>query len=232
MRFFGLFLCAVSVGCSDYPMSSKWAMDDPDYEEKYSEPYGEDDLDKPLRMLKQSVDARHVEDKGGFYVGGAVADDPTSAGLEFGAFSYETPEVETHISLAALGGTGRENWFLGANTGIRLQPPTRLAPFVGVGGFAGLNWAESNARGDGVDNDDDGSIDELGETKTNFDGLASIYPEVGVHYWLGAHTRLTASASYWITTSGRDDDFWFIGAGISFLERPQVDKSIYKDSDK
>jgi hypothetical protein len=196
-------------------------MDDPDYREKYSEPYDDGPLEKPLRMLKQSVDARHLENKGGSYVGGAYANDPNSGGIEIGVFDYSSPEVESRISLAALAGTGRENWFLGANMGMRLQSPSRLAPFVGVGGFAGVNWEEVNANNDGRDNDDDGSIDEFNEKKTEYDALLAVYPEVGIHYWLGTNARLTASASYWVTTAGRDDDFWFIGVGLSFLNGPE-----------
>jgi hypothetical protein len=224
MRFFGLIICATCLGCSDYPLTSKWAMDDADYREKYSEPYGDGPLDKPLRMLKQSVDARHLENKSGNYIGGAYANDPNSGGIEIGAFNYSSPQLESRLSLAALAGTGREDWFIGANTGLRLQAPSRIAPFVGVGAFAGLNWEEVDARNDRRDNDDDGAIDELGETKTNYDGLVAVYPEVGIHYWLGTNARLTASASYWVTTAGRDDDFWFIGAGISFLHGPSEDE--------
>ena len=51
-------------------------MDDVDYAEKYSKPYGDD---KPIRMLKQMFDARHVEGKTGVFAGGAVNGRPGAA---------------------------------------------------------------------------------------------------------------------------------------------------------
>ena len=62
-----VLLALFASGCQSWswPISSKWALDDPDYAAKYSEPYGED---KTLRMLKQSVDARHIHGKGGPYL--------------------------------------------------------------------------------------------------------------------------------------------------------------------
>ena len=64
MRVATFLLMFISLpGCSSWPLSSKWAMNDADYAEKYSQPYGED---KTQRMIKQLVDARHLKDKGGW----------------------------------------------------------------------------------------------------------------------------------------------------------------------
>ena len=207
-----VLICAS--GCADWPLTSKWAMDDPDYRAKYSKPYGND---KTLRMLKQSVDARHVDGKGGGYVAFNMADEPTSVGLEIGGVEYLSSALEGHGGFNGLVGTGAEDWFLGGTIGLRLQSPTRLAPFVGVGAFAGFNWELHDAENDGIDNDDDGAVDELNETKTEYGGLAAVFPEVGVHYWLGSDSRLTLSASRWFTTEESSDDFWFFGIGITVL---------------
>ena len=45
-----------------------------------------------------------------------------------------------------------------------------------------------------------------------------VYPEIGVHYWLNSSVRATASGAYYVTTEGRDSDFWFYGASLSFLQ--------------
>jgi hypothetical protein len=125
-------------------------------------------------------------------------------------------------ALALVGSDAADDIFGGVNAGVRLQVPSRVAPFVGVGGFVGYSRERTDASDDLIDNDDDGSIDELGEEKTRSDGgFVSIYPEVGVHVWLNSSTRLTASAAYNITTEGRDHDFWFIGIGLSFLLRSE-----------
>lgn len=52
------------------------------------------------------------------------------------------------------------------------------------------------------------------DTQAQF--LGAIYPEAGVHVWLNGRTRLSASASYWVTTVGREHDFWYYGVGLTF----------------
>jgi hypothetical protein len=122
------------------------------------------------------------------------------------------------LGLALLGGTGADDIFGGLNAGLRVQSPSRLAPFAGVGMFHGASSYTMPAEDDWIDNDDDGSTDERGEERTDWDGwLSAVYPEVGVHYWLASNVRLTASGAYYVTTEGRDSDFWFYGVSLSFL---------------
>lgn len=207
---------AVLCGCaSDKLFTSKWAMDDAEYAEKYSVPYQEGE--KIPRMAKQMVDARHVEGKTGIYVGGAVQDDPIALGGELGLFAYPTPWLEGRAAAAGLLGAGTDQAFLGLNTGLRVQPPTRIAPFAGLGTFIGSSQYEVVADGDGLDNDDDYFVDERGETETEHGFLASVYPEVGVHAWLSGRWRVTGSAAYHVTTLGRDHDFWLFGLYLSLL---------------
>jgi len=201
-------------GCSSWPLTSKWAMDDADYAEKYSKPYGDD---KPIRMLKQMVDARHVEGKSGVSVGGGGGGSPSTGGVTVSSFSYANASTEIDFGLTGLAGTGAHDWFIGPELGIRFQTPTRIAPFAGAGGYVGGNRFSSPSAADGEDNDDDGSIDELGERRTRYKAFAAVYPEVGVHAWLSGDTRLTASARYYVTEEGRNDDFWYLGLSVGWL---------------
>ena len=211
-----LTMLVAMTGCSGFG-TSRWAMDDPVYAEKYDEPYPSNDLDKAERLMKQSVDARYVEGRSGFYAGAAASDDPVTGGVEVGGFHYLNHSIEGRVGLKGLLGTGASDYFGGVDTGLRIQSPSRLAPFAGVGGYVGGNGRSEPAEDDLRDNDDDGSIDELGEEKNVGKFFASVYPEVGAHFWLNGQTRLTASAQYHLTTAGRDDDFLFIGLSIGFL---------------
>lgn len=207
---------ALLSGCSGIG-TSRWAMDNPEYAKKYDVPYTGDDVDKVERMLKQSVDARHVDNQSGVYAGAAFSDEPFTAGAELGAFHYLTHSVESRVGLKGLVGTGDNDFFAGIDAGLRVQAPSRFAPFAGVGMYLGGNGKSELADDDLRDNDNDGSIDELGEEKDVGSFFASVYPEVGAHFWLNGRTRLTTSAQYHLTTSGRDDDFLFLGISLGYL---------------
>lgn len=211
-----LCVFCLQVGCAGIG-TSKWANDDPVYAEKYASNYSSNDGEKAARMLKQAIDARHVDGRSGGYVGFSGADEPTALGAEIGAFTYVDPAVEVRAGLKGLLGTGADDWFAGLDLGARVQSPSRLAPFAGVGTFIGGNGRQVGARDDNIDNDDDGAIDERGETRTRGEFIASVYPELGVHYWLTSGLRMTGSAQYHVTTDGRDSDFWFIGLSFSWL---------------
>jgi hypothetical protein len=194
---------------------SRWALKDPDYAAKYDEPPELLDVES---QAKQTVDARFVEGKGGWYVAGAGHADPFAAGGELGVFAYPKSWLSANAGFAALAGTGANDLFLGINTSLRVQSPSRFSPFAGVGMFHGYSEREVPARDDFIDNDDDGSVDERDETDTEYGWLSAVYPEVGVHYWLNSSVRLSASGAYYVTTEGRDSDFWFYGASLSFLK--------------
>lgn len=214
-----IVLFCLQFGCAGIG-TSKWANDDPVYAEKYASSYSSNDGEKAARMLKQAIDARHVDGRSGRYIGFSGADDPGALGAEFGVFTYVDPAVEMRAGVKGLLGTGAEDWFAGIDLGARVQAPSRLAPFAGVGTFIGGNGRQVGARDDFIDNDDDGAIDERGETKTRGEFMASVYPELGVHYWLTSDLRMTGSAQYHVTTDGRDSDFWFIGVSFSWLNSP------------
>ena len=185
-------------------------MRDSDYRSKYGKPYRQ--RGKLPRMAKQMVDARHVAGKGGVVSGVTASGDPFSIGAHVGGFHYPTGWAETRLSLSGSAQEGEQDLMAGATAGLRIQTPTRLAPFIGVEGFAGLGVLSTTLE---LLDDDDCGCDD-----TNVEALATIGPEAGVHYWLGPHTRLTGSAGYRVTTSGRDFDHWYYGISLSFLNRP------------
>ncbi len=205
-----LAMVPLAAGCG----TSRWAMDDPDYAAKYSKPY---EGDKIPRMAKQAVDARHVGGKSGLYLGAAGQSAPFTAGAEIGGFGYSSPCFSGHLGLTSILGTGVENYFVGVDTGVRAQMPTRISPFVGVGTTLGYAVFEEDWGDDGYDNDGDGDIDEFGEHDFDRAFLGAVYPETGVHFWLNGRARLTASGRYMVTTDGRDTDFWYYGLTLAIL---------------
>ncbi len=203
----------VLIGCT----TSKWAIDDPDYRKKYGRPYAPGE--KIPRIIKQAVDARHLNDKGGSSIGFAGANAPFHAGAELGLFTYGEPWLEGRVALAGLLSEPGEGFFGGVSTGIRIQSPSRVAPFGGIGIFAGYAKRDVVADTDGRDNNDNLIVDEKGELGEKTFGFLSVYPEVGLHVWLTSRCRLTSSVSYHVSTEGRDADFVFYGVALAFLSR-------------
>lgn len=219
---FALTVSCISSGCS---LRSRYAMDDPVYFEKYADGAEKGDL---LGKAKQALDARHTEDLSGFYFSGGAQqrhdDDHAIFGGELGFESYAENWVSLRGSIATFvgeseGGNGTEGYG-GLDLGVRFQTPSRIAPFVGVGLFNGISKGTRSANGDGIDNDDDGFIDERNERKSTVDGwLTAVYPEVGVHVWANSKLRLTGFGRYFVTTEGRQQDDWLIGAQFTVFTR-------------
>lgn len=185
-------------------------MDHADYQKKYDKPYEGDHVAKWGRMAKQMVDARHVSDDSGYYIGGAGSNfrDNAAGGAEVGVTNYSTSWLSSKMALAGQLNSGAGNGFVGLNTAVHVSTPTRVAPFVGAGLFGGVDVATV--------------IDSLnGEESTSTQFLGAAYPEAGVHVWLNGRTRLSASASYWVTTSAHDHDFWYYGLGVTFGFGPE-----------
>lgn len=208
--------CALPTGI----LKSRWAMDDPEYAEKYADGADKSDV---LGKIKQASDARFLDNATGWFVSTGVT---RRAGAEHGMFTidlggeaYLTSYLTSRLSLVGMANS--DDWFTGLDTGLRLQTPTRLAPFVGIGASAGFASERVNAENDLKDNDDDGSIDELGEKDWRLDGsLATFYPEVGAHFWWTPEIRLSTYGRYMMTTEGRDSDDWLVGGGIAFFSNP------------
>lgn len=211
-------LLAPAGGCAHF-LKSRYAMDDPAYAAKYQDGAERGDI---LGKLKQANDARHIEGLGGTYLSGGTQyrgqDGATLTGLELGAEAYGNSWSSARMGLS--GYVGHGDWYAGIDNGVRLQLPTRLSPFVGVGMFHGLSTTRVDASHDHEDNDDDGKVDEWGEKDTEFDGwLSSVYPEVGVHFWPIGQGRITVFSRYMVTTEGRDSDDWLTGFQMTFFSR-------------
>lgn len=210
-----LTLLMVATGCQ----GSRWAREDPTYAAKYDH-----HTDNPVKMAKQAIDARHLAGHDGVYTGLAMRDEPVGVGAQVGYFSYPDVylknfkgAVETRVGLGGLVTEGDYGVSGGLDLGLRLQTPTRLAPFVGVGGYAGY---VPLAPDDGRDNDGDGFIDEDDEDNTSFVG--AIYPEAGAHFWLTPQWRLTASASHYLTTDSSQSDFTLYGISLARVRIPST----------
>ncbi len=215
-----LISCLILVtgsGCS--LLNSRYAMDDPVYAEKYAQGAEKSDV---LGKAKQALDARHADGLAGYYLSGgaqyqAKASEPF-VGAEAGLEGYATSWLSSRFALAVYGGDGEGR--LGADLGARVQTPSRVAPFAGVGMFLGARPHKDLADMDGLDNDDDGWIDEHGEDEWDLDNwLIAVYPEVGVHAWLNGSLRLTAYGRYFVTTEGRVHDDWLVGCQLTAFSR-------------
>ena len=209
LRFCLLILILLNCGCS--LLKSRYALDDPVYAAKYEDGAERGDL---LGKAKQALDARHTEGLGGAYLGGGVLVNPRTdsalGGAEIGAEAYAANWLTGRGALS--GFAGADDFYTGGELGLRIQTPSRIAPFVGIGTFHGISRKVEDADFDGFDNDNDGFTDEFGEHDRKFDGwLSSIYPEVGVHAWINGKYRLTGYGRYLITSEGRDNDDWLIG---------------------
>lgn len=110
-----------------------------------------------------------------------------------------------------------EEGYLGADAGLRLQTPTRPAPFIGVGTLLGVSRTVSSAP-DGRDNDEDMFVDEPGEVSDGIDHfLTAVYPETGVHFWLTHRWRLSVDGRNMFTNLGDNHDDWMIGGQLTFF---------------
>lgn len=208
--------CALPTGI----LKSRWAMDDPEYAEKYCDGAEKSDV---LGKLKQAVDARFQEDASGLFVSGGYAKrsdaDDGLVSIDIGAESYFTSYLTGRASLMGMG--NGEDWFTGLDAGLRLQSPTRLAPFVGAGVFAGYARETVIADDDWKDNDDDGLIDEYREKDKRISGgIAAFYPEVGAHFWWTPKIRLSSYGRYMVTTEGSDANDWQFGVGLAMFTNP------------
>ena len=214
-----LFLLVSSTGCN--ALKSRYAMSDPVYAEKYAD--GAERFDM-LGKLKQAMDARHVKDLGGWYASGGALyrpkEDNTLGGVDVGFEYYDQSWLSQRLGFASY--FSEEDGYLGLETSVRAQLPTRIAPFVGVGAIAGVSRTVSD-QPDGLDNDDDLLTDEPGELASSVDHvLGAVYPEAGVHTWLNGRWRVSAFGRYMVTTLGRDHDDWLIGGQLTYFpSRPR-----------
>jgi len=219
LAFVGTFafaLLGTISGCN--VLKSRYAMKDPVYAKKYSQGAQKGEW---MQKAKQAIDARHVAGLSGWTVGGATAyrpkTDDTLGGFDVGFERYPTSYLSQRIGL--VGYASQEQGYIGIDSGVRLQTPTRLAPFVGAGGLIGASRTVRTDP-DGIDNDDDYFIDEAGEKSSDIDHfLLAIYPEVGSHFWLTERLRATVYGRYLFTNISREQDDWMIGGQLTFFPK-------------
>ena len=168
-------------GCS--LINPRYAMEDPVYAKKYAKRANPSDF---FGKLKQATDARHNDKQIGWLVGGGTQVNSNSfdipGTLELGREVYDTSYLSHRISLSGL--VGDNNSAFGAKAGIRLQTPTRLASFVGVGGFGGIRTIDAVTLGLDAWNDSNNPLDLLDDEPITESviGLATFYPEAGAHF--------------------------------------------------
>lgn len=192
LALFAAALCLAAAGCT----GSRWARSHPDYAAKY--PHHTGNL---ARMTKQAVDARHVAGDTGFYAGAVGQDDPVAGGVNAGMFHYPdlyAGSVELHGGFQGLLAEGDHPLTGGIDAGIRLQTPSRLAPFVGVGAYVGSAPGEP----------DEGEESDV---------LLAGYPEAGVHFWVTPAVRISTTASYFFTTSEENRSYPLVGISLAYL---------------
>ena len=194
-------------------LGSKWAMDHPDYANKYDRPYGPNRVKNWGRMAKQSVDARFQSGESGLYVSaGAATRHPAAAAGEIGLFLMPSSWATGRLGLVGLLAEGQSNYLTGGTAGIQFQFPTRLTPYAGLSGFAGVVHDDTTDNSSGFSNNP-------GPTTTNSGGMAAIIPEAGIHYWVNSRFRLSVGANYYITTEGRNEDFVLLGFSLAITGR-------------
>lgn len=190
-------------------------MEDKVYAKKYRKGAKKVDL---LGKLKQASDARHTQFLTGYTVGGGAQMESESGvplGLvEVGGEFYVTNYFASRV--AVTGFTGSENLFVGGDIGARLQTPTRLAPFVGVGAAFGVGVFDAL---DIALRDD--SSDEFSSQGSTSEPVAIFYPETGVHFWLNGNVRVSAFGRHNFTASslGENLEGWLVGGQVAYFRR-------------
>ena len=215
--FLILMLLTLSVGCRG---TSKYGMDHAAYVEKYDRSY--EPGEKLWRMGKQMVDARHVAGQTGgtATVSGGASGKAGGLGGEIGMVHFHNPWVSTNLGvngmLTVTGGNGFA--LLGVRGGGRIQPPTRLAPYIGAGGYMGIGPSTKPCPLDHVDT---GPFPSTTSSHPDCDNIfttqaiAAVYPEAGVHWWATGRIGVSAGSQYWLTSEG--DGFWYHGLTLTIL---------------
>ena len=91
---------------------------------------------------------------------------------------------------------------------------------VGVGGSAGILLQDAVPLIIDVATDSEDRANSLtNDESETIGGLAALYPEVGVHFWLNGQIRFTTFGRYLVTTEGREFDDWLIGGQIAIFGR-------------
>ena len=215
-------LLAVS-GCASGGslFSPQWAMDNEDYARQYgvadTHPHRSNTLRKLSRMSQQMVDARFQKGQTGAYASAGVATrHRTALAGEIGLFGLPTSWSTVRIGAVGLLADGLPTYMTGGVAGARFHAPTRLSPYIGLSGMAGYSELSTTAKSSYFDNN--GNFIQSGDKIIESSAiLAAVIPEAGVSYWLIPQARLNLGASYYVTTSGRSQDFLLMGLSLEVI---------------
>ena len=196
--------------------SSKWAMDVAEYAEKYGVPYSNDPRIRRTQIRREMFDASFQEDASGVYGGGAGALTNGSVG-DLAAGIFKMPTSWSTVRLGALGMVANGQPMGGGEVGVRLHLPTRLAPYVGLGGVLELSGVRRQITRHRYYYDNGNRLDNprWGYFPV---GMAAVVPEAGISYWLTSDARLNLGAGYYIT-SGRQPDFLMVNMSLGIALR-------------
>lgn len=168
----------------------------------------------PLLLIAVAVQA---DDSAQFQFGGMYAQHIRGVGL-YAGYEAQGPYATAYIDgmlLASDTYDVPEPLFGGVSVGLRTSLDVALSPYVGVGLYVGENEYETAAGNDKIDNDEDGIVDEAGESQTNHDLMAAVYPEAGWNLKLGNSFSVRVMSRYMVSSFGRKQDDWFYGLSFA-----------------
>jgi hypothetical protein len=142
---------------------------------------------------------RDVQYGAGVYGNATFRTRPDAGGAEVGILGYPIEWLSLQLG-GSYAGPGQEDaWMVGFHGAARLESPTRVAPYLGLGVFSG--W------------DLDETIEEYDVLRPGRGYFAAVYPEAGLHVWITKNLRVSGGAAYYVTTEGRDADFALLSVG-------------------
>lgn len=183
-------------------------------------------VEPPPVPPSQIVNADTIEGIAGFYAGGGARLDPLAGTGALGLFHYPTSWLSWRAGLAGATFSNSDERLIagGAELGLRVQTPTQLAPFVGVGTF--LGWQEQKTTTTTVSEESFwGFHSTQTTTKTKTKGLATVYPEVGVIFWVSPHVYLATRAAYNFTSLRHDKESWMLGLELGLGMKPDAEST-------
>jgi hypothetical protein len=156
---------------------------------------------------------------GSLLLEGLHADHPGLVGVRLGA-QGAGDDGSFHLGVGFLGAENHDDVMMEVFAGGRrhLWEARRraLVPHVGLGALVAFSTETYSAEEDDLDNDDDGAVDEDGETETDISDLfLALTPEAGLTLNLGRRTSLTTSLRYQLRSSGVDDSPWVLAVGLA-----------------
>jgi hypothetical protein len=212
----------------EWVFAPKWAMNNEEYAQKYSVPYSDDPLVRRKQIRNEMFDATFQDGAYGVYGGGSGSPlaNETVGQLDIGVFKM--PTAWSTLRLGANGMVVDGHGMAGGELGFRLHTPTRLAPYVGLGGvldLSGLRFQAKQFRYNPY------YYDSQGNPHPNLykgyfpQGMAAIVPETGLSYWLTTSTRLNLGVSYYVTGKYQPN-LLLVSLSLDFALQPPEKPSI------